>query len=37
MSPVGGGKDMRWVTVPDGPRFKPSFYSAETLRAISDR
>jgi hypothetical protein len=37
MNPVGGGKDMRWVTVPDGPRFKPSYYSAETLRAISDR
>ncbi len=37
MSPVGGSKDMRWMTEPEGPRFKPSFYSAETLRAISER
>lgn len=37
MHPVGGGKDMRWSTDANGPRYKPSFYSAENLRAISDR
>lgn len=37
MDPVGGNKDMRWVAVPDGPRFKQDFYTADNLRAISAR
>lgn len=37
MNPVGGGKDMRWVTEPTGPRYKSGFYSSDNLRAISDR
>ena len=35
---VGAGKDMRWVTDPkSGPRYTPSFYSSDNLRAISER
>ena len=34
---VGTGKDIRWVTEPNGPRFKASFYTADNLRAISER
>ncbi|MBQ1761780.1 MAG: DUF1329 domain-containing protein [Aquincola sp.] len=34
---VGVGKDARWVTEPNGPRFKPGFYTADNLRAISER
>ncbi len=37
MDPVGAGKDLRWFVNPEGPRFKPGFYSADTLRSISDR
>jgi len=33
----GVGKDIRWFTEPTGPRFKPGFYSADNLRAISER
>ncbi len=35
MHPVGGKKDMRWLTVPTGTRFEPSFYTADNLRALS--
>lgn len=35
---AGAGKDMSWITEPgNNPRFKPNFYSADNLRAISDR
>ena len=34
---VGVGKDARWVTEPNGPRFKPGCYTADNLRAISER
>ncbi|MRV71793.1 DUF1329 domain-containing protein [Duganella sp. FT92W] len=35
---VGAGKDMTWVTdAKAGPRFKSSFYSADSLRSISER
>lgn len=38
LSSAGGGKDMKWVVDPgNGPRYKSSFYSADNLRAISDR
>lgn len=32
-----GGKDVEWLTKPRGPRYKPSFYTSDNLRAISDR
>lgn len=31
------GKDVQWLTEPNGPRYKPSFYTSDNLRAISDR
>ncbi|WP_414652337.1 DUF1329 domain-containing protein [Ideonella sp.] len=34
---VGVGKDIRWVTEPNGPRYKAAFYTADNLRAISER
>lgn len=34
---AGTGKDVRWVVEGDGPRYKPSFYTADNLRTISDR
>ena len=35
---AGTGKDIRWETeVKDNPRLRDSFYSADNLRAISDR
>lgn len=35
---VGAGKDMTWVTdAKASPRFKPGFFSADSLRAISER
>jgi len=34
---VGVGKDIRYVTEPDGPRYKSSFYTSDNLRAISER
>lgn len=37
LTSIGTGKDVRWVTEPDGPRFKASFYTSENLRAVSDR
>jgi hypothetical protein len=38
---IGGGKDIEWVN-PGSPDFKqpwmkPDFYTAETLRALSER
>jgi len=37
MHAAGAGSDVRWVTEPTGPRFKPAFYTSENLRSISDR
>jgi hypothetical protein len=37
MHAAGTGTDVKWVTEPTGPRFKPAFYTADNLRAISDR
>ena len=34
---VGVGKDIRWVTEASGARFKAGFYTADNLRAISER
>jgi hypothetical protein len=34
---MGTGKDVRWVTEPNGPRYKTGFYTADNLRAISER
>jgi hypothetical protein len=35
---VGAGKDMSWITEPgSSPRYKANFYSADNLRAISER
>ncbi len=34
---VGVGKDIRYFTEPNGQRFKASFYTADNLRAISER
>jgi hypothetical protein len=34
---AGTGKDVQWLTEPTGPRMKSAFYTAENLRAISDR
>jgi hypothetical protein len=36
-SPLGAGKDMRWVVESKDAKFKKDFYSAENLRAISER
>jgi len=38
LNSVGAGKDMSWITEPgSSPRFKANFYSADSLRAISER
>lgn len=38
LSPLGAGKDMKWVVdAANGPRYKSSFYTADNLRSISDR
>jgi hypothetical protein len=34
---VGVGKDISWVTEPNSPRYKSSFYTSDNLRAISER
>lgn len=34
---AGTGKDIQWVTEGNSPRYKPSFYTSDNLRAISDR
>lgn len=34
---VSAGKDIRWATEPNSPRFKSSFYTSDNLRAISER
>ena len=34
---IGTGKDIRWFTEANGPRFKAGFYTADNLRAISER
>lgn len=38
LSPLGAGKDMKWVVdAANGPRYKSSFYTSDNLRSISDR
>lgn len=37
MHAAGTGKDAQWVVDPNGPRYKPAFYTSDNLRAISDR
>lgn len=38
LSSLGMGKDLKWVVDgANGPRYKPAFYTADNLRAISDR
>jgi len=34
---AGVGKDIRWFTEPTGPRMRSGFYTADNLRAISER
>jgi hypothetical protein len=36
-SAVGTGKDIKWLTESKDPKFTPSFYTSENLRAISER
>jgi hypothetical protein len=36
-SPLASGKDFRWVTEAKEPRFRENFYTADNLRAISER
>lgn len=36
-SPLGSGKDMRWVVESKDPKFGAGFYTAENLRSISER
>lgn len=36
-SPLGAGKDMRWVVETKEPKFTEGFYTADNLRAISER
>lgn len=37
MHAAGTGTDVKWLPEASGPRFKPAFYTADNLRAISDR
>jgi hypothetical protein len=34
---AGTGTDVRWFTEPSGPKMKPSYYTSENLRAVSER
>ena len=36
-SPMGTGKDMRWLVESKEPKFSEGFYTADNLRAISER
>ncbi|WP_322087953.1 DUF1329 domain-containing protein [Burkholderia sp. BCC1999] len=36
-SSIGQGKDVRWLEQADDPRFKQDFYTAESLRSVSER
>lgn len=36
-SPLGAGKDMRWVVESREPKFSEGFYSADNLRSVSER
>ncbi len=36
-STIGQGKDIRWHQKVSDPRFKPDFFTAETLRSVSER
>ena len=37
MHAAGTGSDVRWLTEPTGPRMRADFYTADNLRAISER
>ncbi|KWF82581.1 hypothetical protein WL94_24890 [Burkholderia cepacia] len=37
LSTIGQGKDIRWYKQVNEPRFKPDFFTAETLRSVSER
>jgi len=34
---VGTGKDIKWLTETNDPRFKPGFFTGENLRSLSER
>lgn len=34
---AGTGTDVKWLVEPQGPQFSPGYYTAENLRAMSDR
>ncbi len=36
-SPLGAGKDMRWVVESKEPKFAAGYYTAENLRSVSER
>ncbi|ODV43118.1 hypothetical protein AWV79_20465 [Cupriavidus sp. UYMMa02A] len=36
-STIGQGKDIRWYEKTNDPRFKPDFFTSETLRSVSER
>lgn len=36
-SPLGAGKDMRWLVESREPKFSEGFYSADNLRSVSER
>jgi len=36
-STIGQGKDIRWYQKIDDPRFKPDFFTSESLRSVSER
>jgi hypothetical protein len=36
-SPLGAGKDMRWVVESKEPKFTEGFYTADNLRSVSER
>jgi hypothetical protein len=36
-SSIGQGKDLRWYEHVDNPRFRADFYTAESLRSVSER
>lgn len=37
MHAAGTGTDVRWITEPSGPRMRADFFSADNLRAVSER
>ncbi len=37
MHAAGTGADVKWVVEPNGPRYKPAFYTSDNLRSVSER